>query len=250
MNRTMLSTGLAVLLGVCGTTNTWATGVRRTGDRILLETDHVIYAIGRDGLNKSFTDTRTGKELLDADPVPFMFVARDGQWTPSTALEWVGGFLRVSFADTGIRAKVHPRVFANYLTFELAAINDQRVSEIQLVRLPLTITQSIGSNLVHCRDSDAAVALIPLNMETHCYVAPLQRSAQGQPPAPMAYGGARGHVGPKDGQYPVLIAHADRRLRLDGTKVALVGCASGNLLDVIEQIEVENGLPHPTIDGI
>ena len=184
MNRTMPLIGLAVLAGAIGATSTWATDVRRTGNQIVLETDHVIYAIGRDGLNKSFTDTRTGKEFLDSDPMPFMFVARDGQWTPSTALEWAGGFLRVSFADTGIRATVHPRVFANYLTFELTAINDQRVSEIQLVRLPLMITQSIGSNLVHCRDSKHAAALLPLNMETHCYVAPLKRSPPGQTPGP------------------------------------------------------------------
>jgi len=215
--------GLAVLASAIGATSTWATDVRRTGDQIVLETDHVIYAIGRDGLNKSFTDTRTGKEFLDSDPMPFMFVARDGQWTPSTALDWAGGFLRVSFADTGIRATVHPRVFANYLTFELTAINDQRVSEIQLVRLPLMITQSIGSNLVHCRDSKHAAALLPLNMETHCYVAPLKRSPPGQTPGAMAYAGARSHVGPKDGQQPVLIAHADRRLRLEGAKVALSG---------------------------
>ena len=66
----------------------------------------------------------------------------------------------------------------------------------------------------------------------------------------MAYAGARSHVGPKDGQQPVLIAHADHRLRLEGAKVAIVGCPSENLLDVIEQIEIENGLPHPTIDGV
>ncbi|MBB73670.1 MAG: hypothetical protein CMJ75_04045 [Planctomycetaceae bacterium] len=246
----MLAMGLTVLLDVCGGGTTWATGVRLMGDRILLETDHVTYAVGRDGLNKSLRDTRTGKEFLDKQGVPFMFVARDGQWTPSTALDWVGGTLRISFADTGIRARLHPRVFANYLTFELVSINDQRVSEIQLIRLPLTITQSIGSNLVHCRNSHHAVALIPLNMETHCYVAPLPRPAEGQPPPAMVYGGARGHVGPKDGQHPVLIAHADGRLRLEGAKVAIAGCASGNLLDVIEQIEIDNGLPHPTIDGV
>ena len=250
MKRTTPAIGLMGLIVVCGVTSARAAGVRIQSDRILLQTDHVTYAIGRDGLNKSFTDHRSGAELLDAAAVPFMFVSRDGVWTPSTALEWDSGFLQVTFADTGIRAKVHTRVFPNYLTLELTAINDQRISEVQMVRLPLTITQSIGSNLVHCRDSSHAAALIPLNMETHCYVAPLQRSGVDQPPAPMAYGGARGHIGPKDGQHPVLIAHADRRLRLDGAKVAVVGCAPDTLLDVIEQIEVENGLPHPTLEGI
>jgi hypothetical protein len=236
--------------GLCNDALALAAGVRAEGDRIVIETDHVVYAVGTDGLNKTFTDKRTDRDHLDGDPVPFMFVERDGQWTPSTAVEWVRGFLHVTFADTGIRAKVHVRATASYFTLELTAVNDHTISEIQLVRVPLDITQTVGSSLAHCRNDVYAAAIIPLNIETHCYVAPLKRAAPDQPLPAMVYGGARGHVGPKGGEHPVLISHADRRLRLDGAKVAVLGCPTKKLLDIIEQIEIENGLPHPTIDGV
>ena len=228
-----------------------AAGVRADGERIVFETDHVTYMVGSDGLNKAFIDKRSGRNHLDdTAAVPFMFVEKDGKWSPSTAVEWLGGFLRVTFADTGVWAKVHARGLGNYLTLEVTAVSGQGVSEIHLVRVPLDITQTIGSSLAHCRDESYAAAIIPLNIETHCYVAPLKRVVAGQPPPAMVYGGARGHVGPRDGQHPVLIAHADHRLRLDGAKVAVLGCPTNKLLDIIEQIEIENGLPHPTIDGV
>ncbi|MDP7017096.1 MAG: hypothetical protein QGG36_14920, partial [Pirellulaceae bacterium] len=244
---TILTVGILWLFGAALAS---AAGVRAEGDRIVCETDHVAYAVGTDGLNKAFTDRRTGRDYLEGDPVPFMFVEKDGQWTPSTAVQWDRGFLHVTFAETGIRAKLHTRAFANYLTLELIAVNDHTISEIHLARVPLKITQTIGGSLVHCRDDDFAAAIIPLNMETHCYVAPLRRAADGRTPPPLVYGGARGHVGPKGGEHPVLIAHADQRLRLDGAKVAVIGCPTKNLLDIIEQIEIDNGLPHPTIDGV
>ena len=242
-----------LLVGIAGLSQGWtaqAAGVRRAGDRIVLETDHAVYAVGTDGMNKAFTDRRTGGDRLDREPVPFMFVEKEGHWSPSTAVQWVGGFLQVSFADTGVRAKVHVRAFADYLTLELTAVNDQAISEIHLVRVPLNMAQTIGSSLAYCRDDLFAAAVIPLNIETHCYVAPLQRAAPDQPRPALAYGGARGHIGPQGGEHPVLIAHADRRLRLDGAKVALLGCPTEKLLDIIERIEIENGLPHPTIDGV
>ena len=250
MKTTALTILMVGITDLCSASLALAAGVRAEGDRIVVETDHMAYAVGTDGLNKAFTDKRTGRGHLDGEPVPFMFVEKDGQWIPSTAVKWARGFLHVTFADTEIRAKVHVRAFANYLTLELTAVNDHAISEIHLVRVPLKIAQTIGSSLVHCRDETYAAAIIPLNIETHCYVAPLKRAAVGQPRPAMVYGGARGHVGPKGGEHPVLIAHANRRLRLDGAKVAVLGCPTEKLLDIIEQIEIDNGLPHPTIDGV
>ena len=125
--------------------------VRAEGDRIILETDRFTYAVGTDGLNKAFVDRHTRRDHMDAtDPVPFMFIEKDGQWFGSTAVQWSRGFLYVTFADTGIQAKVHVRTFPNYLTLELTAVNDHTISEIHLVRVPLDITQTIGSSLAHC----------------------------------------------------------------------------------------------------
>ena len=249
----MMKIGIVMvgILALCGVSGVGATGVRVEGDQILFENDRMIYAVGMDGRNKVFIDQRTGRDHVgSADAVPFMAIEKDQQWVGATAVEWSHGFLQVIFGDSGVRAKVHVRVFANYLTFELTALNDQTITEIHLIRVPLDITQTIGNSLTHCRDNDYAAALIPLNLETHSYVAPMERAVPGKPIPGMVFLGARGHVGPQGDQLPVLIAHADRRVGLDGAKVALIACPTKSLLDSIEQVEIENGLPHPTIDGV
>ncbi len=241
----------AGIMSLCSVLAMGEPGVRAQGDRIILQTDHVVYAVGTDGLNKAFRDRQTRQDHQAATgPVPFMAVEKDGQWIGSTAVKWARGFLHVTFADTGIRAKVHVRAFANYLTLELTALNDHTISEIHLVRVPLDITQTIGSGLTHCRDDNYAAALIPLNIETHSYAVSLEPAVPGEPIPGMVFKGARAHVGPRGGDLPVLIAHADRRIRLDGAKVAVIGCPTESLLDIIEQVEIDNGLPHPTIDGV
>ena len=179
-----------------------------------------------------------------------MAIKKDEQWHGATAVEWARGFLHVSFGDSGVRAKVHVRALANYLTLELTTLNNHTISEIHLVRVPLDITQTIGKSLTHCRNDDDAAALIPLNLETHSYVAPMEPAVPGEPIPGMVFLGARGHVGPQGDERPVLIAHADRKVGLDGAKVAVIACPTKSLLDIIEQIEIENGLPHPTIDGV
>ncbi len=241
----------AGIVGLCNVSAMGAPGVRAAGDRVVLETDRFTYAVGTDGFNKAFHDRRTGRDHQAATgPVPFMAVEKDGQWIGSTAVEWIRGFLHVTFGDSGIRAKVHARAFPNYLTLELTALNDHTISEIHLVRVPMDITQTIGNVLTHCRDDNYAAALIPLNLETHSYVAALEPAIPGDPIPGMIFRGARGHIVPKDGELPVLIAHADRRVRLDGAKVAVIACPTESLLDIIEQVEIDNGLPHPTIDGV
>ena len=249
----IIKTGIVMvgILSLCGVSAMGAAGVRSEGDRILLENDHVVYAVGTDGLNKAFVNKRTGRDHLDnADLVPFMAIKKDEQWHGATAVEWARGFLHVNFGDSGVRAKVHVRALANYLTLELTTLNNHTISEIHLVRVPLDITQTIGKSLTHCRNDDDAAALIPLNLETHSYVAPMEPAVPGEPIPGMVFLGARGHVGPQGDERPVLIAHADRRVGLDGAKVAVITCPTKSLLDIIEQVEIENGLPHPTIGGV
>ena len=67
-------------------------------------------------------------------------------------------------------------------------------------------------------------AVIPLNIETNSYPAP--------------------------GKPAVLTGHADRAVRLEGAKIAVLGCPTDKLLDTIERIEIDNGLPHPTLGGV
>lgn len=183
-----------------------------------LRTDGLVYSISETGQNTSFRSRRTNKEYL-ASPSPVMTLVRDGRRIPSISARLEGDLLRVGFgaAEATLRIGRYP----NYLTFELVALSDGSVSAVELANLPLTLTRYVSQTLASCRDDEYAAAIIPLDMETHSV------SSKG-----------------------VLMAEADRRVKLTGTKFALLGCPAGQLLDRIEQIELAHKLPHPTLGGV
>ena len=200
-------------------------GVQADSNAVFLETEHLVYAIGRDGINRGFQDRRTGRSYLDSNaPGHFMSVQKGGAWVGSTGVELAGGFLLVTFGASGTQAKVQVRSFPGYLTLELVSVSDPAVASVQLARLPLTLTQHVSSSLTSCRNDEYAAALIPLNIETNSY--------------------------PTPGKPAVLTGHADRAVRLQGAKIAVSGCPADKLLDIIERVEIENGLPHSTLGGV
>ena len=197
---------------------------RTEGDVLILETDHLSYQIGTDGANRALIDRRTGKNHLDPKrPSRFISVRRQGGWVGATAVELVGPYVNVSFGDPDISAKVKVRVLPQYLTLEIAAVNDPETVEVQLVRLPLTINDRVSHALASARDDEFAVAVVPANIETDT-----------QSP----------YKGPT-----LLTGRAERVVRLVGAKVAVVGCPTEKLLDVIEQVELDTALPYPTLGG-
>ena len=217
-------TALGCFFGVTVNSNA-EPAVHAGPDSIVLQTDHLVYTIGTDGLNRSVRDRRTGRELLNTDePRHFMAFFRDNKTIGSTAVELARGFLYVTFGDSGVWAKIHVRAFPNYLTLELTAVNDRTIESIFLLHLHMNLTKYIGSSLTNCRDDDYAVGLIPLNRHTN---------VAGRRKVPAE-----------------LFAKADRVVRLDKAKFAMYGCPASQQLDLVEQIELENGLPHPTLDGV
>ena len=170
--------------------------VRADSSGVLLQTEYLVYAIGKDGINRAFQDRRTGRSYLDKnDPGHFMSVRKDGKWVGSTAVKLDRGFLLITFGDSGVRAKVHVRSFPSYLTLELIAVNDHAITSFQLSRLSLTLTQHVSYSLTSCRNDEYAAAVIPLNIKTHSY------PTRGKPAVPtgvaeaaVRFGGAKGAV--------------------------------------------------------
>ena len=198
--------------------------VRDDHNSLVFQTDQLSYAVGTNGLNISFKDVRTGKNYLSAPSSAFISVEKQGKWLDSTVVRQSGAFIEVLFGDSEISARFKVKALPRYLTVELVAISDPAISSVRLAALPLQLTRYISRFLASARDDEYAAAIIPLNLETH--------------------------TEPAQDTRVVLRAYADRRVRLKGTKIAIVGCATKDLLDRIEQIEIENGLPHPKIGGI
>lgn len=222
-----------------------------SGDRIIFENNFVSYAIGTDGLNKSFVDKRTGKDYLDNNfKTNFMSIDLGQRYTAASKIEYVNNYLLLTFGATKIRARIHVRILPEYITFEIISISDQSVLEFQLANLPLTCTESKGTNLTCTRDKNYAGCIIPLNMEIGSKVqVNAMREASAQGPSGLSVDVVKITKQEKISSNS-LIAWCERNLRLTGSKVAVIGCPSDNLLNIIEQVEIENGLPHPTIGGV
>jgi hypothetical protein len=211
--------GLLLLLGMqC--VEMAATAPLNDSGAIELKTDSLVYVIGEDGLNRSVKDRIRGNEYLKA-PSPFMSILKDDRSAYSSSVTFDQGVLSVKFGDSGVDARVRVVALRSFLTFELISISDHSVSLVELTNLPLRLNKYIGVTLASCRDDEYAVAAIPLNMETHSSAAKA-----------------------------VLTVEADRRVLLEGTKFALVGCPTTKLLDRIERIELDYGLPHPTLGRV
>jgi hypothetical protein len=154
-----------------------------------------------------------------------MSIEKDGRKTGSTSVRMAAAspreILHVEFGDSGVEADVRVAVFAEFLTFDLVSISSHAVSSVQLSNLPLTLTKYVSTTLASARDDEYSAAIVPLNIETHSSAA-----------------------------NAVLTAEADRRVRLEGTKFALVGCPANALLSQLERIELKFGLPHPTLVGV
>lgn len=195
------------------------------GDSIVFETDHLRYVAGTDGMLREFTDISSGKNYLDTSGrTPFLAIQKNDRWIGSTAVELAHGFLYVTFGDSGVWARIHPRAFSSYLTFELSSVNDHSITALRLAYLPLTIKEWVSSSITSCRNAEFGACIIPLNIETVS--------------SPSA--------SPKT----LLQGWCEQSVRLEGAKIAVAGCPTGKLLDTIELIEKENGLPHPTLDGV
>jgi hypothetical protein len=189
-------------------------------DRIELKTDSLVYVIGEDGMNRAITGRASGNEYLKVKS-PFMSIEKDGRRTGSSSVNLDQGVLSVKFGDSGVAAEVRVAVRPSFLTFELISISDHSVSAIELINLPLTLDKYVSTTLASCRNDWFAVAVVPLNIRTHSSAAKA-----------------------------VLTVEADKRVLLEGAKFALVGSPTGMLLDRIERIELDYGLPHPTLGGV
>ena len=209
-------------MGICSETEEY---IYKEDDAIIFETDYLYYKIGIDGRNREFTFKPSGKNYL-AFSSYFMSVKKDDKWIYSSDVDLVDGFLNITFGDSGVLARIHPRSIrqSHYLTFELIHVNDHSISSLRLVDLSLTITETVSHNITSCRNAEFGVVVIPLNIETTA--------------SPVRSPGAR------------LRSWCESSVRLEGAKVAVSGVPTDKLLDTIEQIEIENGLPHPTIEGV
>jgi len=185
-------------------------------DDLVFENDLVTYVLGGDGVNKHLRHKATGRELLAPEPSRFAWIKKGSKTYPATAIARRGEHLRVTFADSGVAADYAVDVHPRYIVFRLAAVHGEGIEQFCLAQFRPAVTEHRGGWLNVQWDDAFAVCLVGLSDRVHT-------------------GGLRALLYPEFGMV--------------GRKVALVAAPTPELLDVVRQVEVDQSLPCPTIDG-
>ncbi len=198
---------------------------KATPDAILLENQVCRYAIGRDGKNLAFVNRADGKDYLQSC-TPLMRVGRGQQSWDSSKVERTGDLLSVSFAGCDARVKAKVEMHPKYFTFCITEVTGGGLDWLQFCNLQVKMTQNVGNLVNAAWDEHFAACVLACNDRTDC------------------------------GSHGVPTARAYGEFGLEGAKAAIVGIPTGQadaaakLLDAIETVELDQGLPHPMLNGV
>ena len=193
-----------------------------------------------------------------------------------------GESLTLHYPGNGVEAVVGIQQKERYLTFELVSIT--RKEDVELVLwgpFATTIKQTIGETVGVVRDDDFAIGIQALNKRT---LGGYPSSEDDVTPSYDIFGTTslvdvvdsvnilyRGHTALPKGYGSSLQAYTRNRQHdrvvktmgheyyrapsfgdegITGSKIALFGCPPGEVLNTIEAIELAEGLPHPTLEGV
>jgi hypothetical protein len=183
---------------------------------LTFENDAFAFVLGDDGRALSLKDKPGGQERFAASPSAFAWVRKGGKTYAASAVARTAEGLRVAFGESGVEADYAVEVRPRYLVFTLAAVRGEGVEEFCLAQVTPAAEKHRGWWLNVQWDEAYAVCLMGLSDSVNT-------------------GGMRALVYPEFG--------------MAGRRAALVAAPTPQLMDVVRQMEADQGLPSPTIDG-
>jgi len=242
--------------------------------------------LDQQGQLTTLTDTKNNIEYLygNKDSKSIMAIKVKGEIEYPSALEIKEGkeVILLSYPKNEVQAEVKVTKKERYLTFELTSITKE--NDIELVLwgpFETNIKETIGETVGVVRNKDFSIGIQALNKRT---LGGYPTNEDDSTPSYDIFGTTslvdisdslnilyRGHTAlPKDygsslqaytrnrNKERVIatmghenyMAPAFKDKGIVGSKIALFGCAPEEVLNTLEEIELSEGLPHPTIDGV
>jgi hypothetical protein len=211
----------------------------------------------------------TGIDYLAADTsAPLLTIVHEGhRVAPATmrrAAARSGALLTLEYPSLGARIDVRVRQTPTHLVFEIMRAEPARAIEaVVWGPYPTTIRQTIGEIIGVVRDDRVALGLQVLNLATLGGDFPndegstwargiaAQSRAWGSVLQAYAINRARARtVSGWGGNFPRMPVAPLPGATVVGSAIALFSCADSATRDVLERIEIEEHLPHPTIAGV
>ncbi len=221
------------------------------------------------GVVTALRNTSTAADYLyAASPAPLLTLVSAGRRYAPAALtvskSRAGTRLTLEYTAVAVRIVVRVRELPTHLALEIAsATPEQRVDAVIWGPYPTTIGKTVGEVIGVVRDGTVALGLQVLNMKTLGGDLPnSEGSTWARGIAATAY--------PWGSSLQAYAINRNRERRVDawggnqknmlvapipgetvvGSAIALFSCPEAATLDRLEQIELAEHLPHPTIDGV
>jgi len=112
------------------------------GEDFVFATGTAQFVITPSGIEKSFTDKRTGKNQLFIGGFPFAAVTRHGKQFPVTQFEHRGELYHLTFGESGVFADYRITPGPDYVMVELAAIQGDGIEKLQLVQFSISLERA------------------------------------------------------------------------------------------------------------
>ena len=238
-----------------------------SAQKISLNTDNLSITISESGKIVEIVNPKSGKNYLPKDePGPLLAIRIANEWKGVTHATFnkATNLITLSYSGSNFSAGIKVTQNKTHLVFELVKLTPaDQVNAILWGPIPTIIDKTIGEVVGVVRDDEYAIGLQCLNSKT---IGGLLKNGEG-------VDDSRGSVAIKQTygsslqafsfdrskprritvwgeNYPDMAVDPIPNETTLGSKIALFGCPEGEVLNRIGEIEVAEGLPHPTIDGI
>jgi hypothetical protein len=190
---------------------------------VVIENELTRIVLSPRGLLQEFVARKSGVNYAPTDgAVPMFSASRGGGEVPVSFIERKGEQLVIHFVDPKLEATLKVASARRYFTFTVERASAD-LDWLQLCDLRLNLAESVGTLVNAAWDKDFAACALACNDLTHSYGA--------------------------DGSRAALCARCYREFGVQGAKVAIIGAPQKQLLEVIEEVEFGEGLPHPVLNG-
>ncbi len=187
-------------------------------------------------------DLAHGKDYFAVGrPAPLLCIVVDGNIKIPIAMNYdENNNIALSYSSD-IKVYIEVVTKPSYITFELIKIDGAEVSLVMWGPYPTTINQIVGETVGVVRDDRFAFGIQALNIQT----------IGGVPKEYPELGIGGENYAAVETEFGSLLQAftRDRDGGILGSKIALFGCQADKTLETIEQIEINEGLPHPILDG-